>query len=227
MIDTKKPLRTAYFQVLSNAIQYNGQPVPVGDDMKNFGDSTPAYIVLSSQTESDRSTFQSFETTQDIVIDIVFKSLSRTAKAAVDDIAGQVMSLILPAPSQNGLPIQAGIQILCVEKVDDRDLPALLNNGNTVLRRLLTFRQIIRQTNNSTPVVTLKGIIKVTSSDFTSATDYANPALTNNFYLFDNDASTFLDFGTEWDYLAGGGFTILIPGFNSSLQTRVFYVLLR
>lgn len=227
MIDVHLPLRKAYYELLNNAVQYNSLPVPVGDELKPFAATVPVYIVLSTQTDRDQSTFQSFDSEHDINIEIVFKAQSRGNKGVLDLIASQVLNLVLPAPAQNGLPPQTGIQILCVRKTTDTDLALALNTSNTVIRRIITFRQYIRQTLDNTPVVGLKGIIRVTSSDFANAADYVNTSLVNQFEVFDNDASVFLEYGVDLVYLAGGGFTILIDGWDSTLQSHVLYVLLK
>lgn len=42
--------------------------------------------------------------------------------------------------------------------------------------------------------------------------------------VFWNDAQRYLVSGTEWTSLAGGGFTVIIPGFNASTSNYSFYV---
>lgn len=230
MIDVNHPIRKAYFELLDGAITYQGNPVPVGDEAKPFADTTPVYIILSSQTDVDNSTLSTWDSNHDIVLDIVFKATSRASKSVVDDIANQIFALVFPAPGQNGLPVQTGIQIQCAKKSGDRDLSLELNKSNTVLRRLITISHKIHQTNDITfnPVPgSLDRIFPVSSPDFDNATDYVNTDLPNRFELFDNDASVYLDYGIQWVYLSGGGFVILIPGFDATIQTHNFYVLLK
>lgn len=234
MIDTKKPLRTAYYQLLSGALSDGlGNVVPVGDETTPYPDTLNCYVILSSQHETYLPVASVFDSWHEIVIDIVYKAASRTGKAAVDNIANQIVSLILPQPDIHGLPPQTGIQITNVQKVNDIDLPMLLNNSNTVVRRVLTFKQYIRQTQNNTPVVGISGILPVLSAAFANSTDYINQNLFGKTYqIFYNDANKFLTQGTDWDYLSNlgqpgnGGFRILINNFNAQTQSHVFYVLL-
>lgn len=229
MIDVKQPLRTAYFQLLSGALSYNGSPVPVGDELTPFPDALNVYVILSSQSDTDISTFQTWDSDHEIVIDIVFKAVSRANKQVVDGIANQIINLILPSPQVNALPPQIGIQILNVTKVADRDIALQLNNSNTVIRRLLTYRQYIRQTGDTIPwpiPAQFKG--HITSADFSNATDYINPALLNvNFYLFDNDVAIILTEGVDYQLISGGGIRILINNFDATTQSHDFYILLK
>ncbi|HMI62487.1 MAG TPA: hypothetical protein VK518_16335 [Puia sp.] len=65
----------------------------------------------------------------------------------------------------------------------------------------------------------------ITSANFTSATDCPLPALLgDSLQVFWNDLGRFLDQGTEWVYLAGGGFRILQPDFDATTANFSFKV---
>jgi hypothetical protein len=60
----------------------------------------------------------------------------------------------------------------------------------------------------------------LSSSNFTSSTSCPIPALNNDsLQIFWNDVGRFLQEGTEWQNYSGGGFSILIPGFNASTSS--------
>src|ERR1700761_1706845 len=103
MIDVKLGIRKAYYDLLSGALTYNTNLVPVVDDVKNLGDAANPYVLLSNQAGVDASTFATFDSTDTIVLDIVYKGGSRVNKAIVDAVAGQILPLVLPAPGRNGL----------------------------------------------------------------------------------------------------------------------------
>jgi hypothetical protein len=64
----------------------------------------------------------------------------------------------------------------------------------------------------------------VTSSNFSNAVDCPISALNGiNFELYFNEINRFLILGTDYQYLVGGGFTILIPGFNKANDNYHFY----
>jgi hypothetical protein len=69
------------------------------------------------------------------------------------------------------------------------------------------------------------GPVNFTSSNFTTATNCpitADNGMTLQIYW--NDAGRYLIQGTDFNPLAGGGFTITIPGFNATTTNYSFYV---
>lgn len=59
-------------------------------------------------------------------------------------------------------------------------------------------------------------IRKITSANFSAFADCPLPALNNDsLQIFWNDLGRFLTEGSEWQNLAGGGFRILVPGFDA------------
>jgi hypothetical protein len=79
MIDVKYPVRKAYFNLLNNNLFYDGQAVPVSD-----GDTMgkKLYIIIASQSGVDNSTFQTFDSNEDIVIEIISKGNSKASRLA-------------------------------------------------------------------------------------------------------------------------------------------------
>lgn len=60
----------------------------------------------------------------------------------------------------------------------------------------------------------------LSSTNFSTATNCPLPALNNDsIQIFWNDVGRFLQEGTEWQNLSGGGFSILVPGFNASTSS--------
>lgn len=230
MIDVKQPLRMAYFDLLSGALTYGGNPVPVSDDAKKLGDASTLYVILSSQSGADSSTFQTFDSDETIVLDIVFKSGARVNKETVDNIAGQILAILIPYPGVSGLSSPPGTQINCVRLKDDRYLTLQLNSSNSVVRRLLTISHHVRQTGSPSPIPANIPNFQnpIASPDFTTATGYQNAWLKGRtFSLFLNDAQKFLKEGVDWTYdNVNGGFIILIPNFNATLFNYTIYVLL-
>lgn len=227
-IDVQYPLRKAYYELLNGNLLYNNVGVPVGDDIKKLQDSgSNIYVLLSTQSGANADSMQSFDSWENIDIDIVFKA-ARSNKQVVDLVANQILGMVLPAPGQrSGLIRQTGVDISCVHRLRTQDIPAILGQSLMITRKVLTFRQRVRETLDNTPMPGLKKIFPITSADFTDATTYPNPDLVGKtFQLFFNSANRFIDFGVEWDYLPEGGAIIKIPDFNASLNIYEFYVLL-
>jgi hypothetical protein len=69
-------------------------------------------------------------------------------------------------------------------------------------------------------------VISVTSEDFESDGITCNlPQLAGlEFEIFLNEVSRFLYFSTEWESIESGGFQILIPGFDASVDQYHLYI---
>ena len=229
MIDVKLPIRKAFYDLLSTALTYGGNLVPVVDDMKNLGDASNPYVLLSNQAGADASTFQTFDSTETIVLDIVNKAGSRTNKEVVDNVAGQILPLVIPAPGTNGLNPVPSVQINCVQLHADSYLTLSLNSSNSVIRRLLTFRMRARQTGLSVPTLPIPSFRNpVISTDFNgNPTEFANGNLKGRTFLLYLNGIGFLTLGTQWSYLQDGGFEILLPNFDSTNNSYTFYLLLQ
>lgn len=230
MIDVKLSLRRAYYDLLTlpPGLIYNGNLVPVVDDAKNLGDGSNPYVLLSNQAGVDASTFQTFDSTETLVLDIVYKAGARVNKAVVDNVAGQILDLVLPSPGMNGLSPDPSIWVDCLKLNDDRYIPFTLNNSNSVIRRLLTFKQHVRQTGSSTPPTPIPAFQNpIIATDFADATDYAAAFLKNRTYLLYLNGAGFLANGTQWSYLPNGGFTILLNNFDATKNSYTFYLLLQ
>lgn len=227
MIDVKHPLRKAYFDLLDGQLSYNGASVPVGDDVID-GDPD-VYVILASQTGGDNSSFQTFDSEETIDLDIVHKGGSFVNKNVVDNVAGQIFSLVRPSPTSIGLPPQPGVQVNCVRVTGDRYLDLMLNSADSVMRRIVTFTQKVRQTGSgAAPQPSPEFKSPITQDDFSTATRYENAALKNLAYnLFLNEASVFLTEGVNWRKIDDGGFEILIPGFNAITTAFTIYIILK
>jgi hypothetical protein len=224
MIDVKYPVREAYFELLNGNLSYAGQPVPVSDG-QTMGHKL--YVVIGEQDGTDNSTFQSFDSNETIVIDIISKTNSTGSRSPIDAVASQILNLVLPAPAHNGLPGQAGVQINCVKKDGDRYLDLTLNSSNTLRRRIITFTQKVRQTGSATiipnPLSPFKNVI--TSDDFQNPTEYINSALNGMNYLLYLNGDVFLTEGTDYIKLTGGGFRILISNFDAFANLYSIFVI--
>lgn len=220
----------AYYQLLNGNLLYNGAGVPVSDDLRKLQDSgSSVYVLLSNQDGVDSSTMQSWDSDESIVLDIVFKAGARANKQVIDNVAGQILALLFPTPtSAAALPRQTGVQINCVRLDTDRYITLTLGQAGTIVRRLLTLKQHVRQTLDSIIMQGIKGIINVKSVDFANPTDYLNTDLSGKtFEVFSNDIPKFLEFGVNWEYIDTGGFRILLPNFDATLNNYNIYVLLK
>lgn len=136
MKDTHYLLRKSFIETLTGEIVIDGEEIEVLDEQAG---SSNIYVVLSSQNATENSTFSHFGSNAFIMVEIVHKQDSSTTKKIVDDIAEQILQLVKPTPSTNGLVAQSGVQFLNVQVYGDRHVPFNLNDAETIVRRLLRF----------------------------------------------------------------------------------------
>lgn len=227
MIDIKLPIRKAYYDLLIGALSINANLIPVIDDMKNLGDSSTMWVLLSNQAGAPANTFQTFDSMETIVLDIVFKAGARANKEVVDNIAAQIIPLVITAPGSNGLIPGPEIQINCVELQADTYLTLALNTSNSVVRRLLTFKQRVRQTGISSPTPPIPSFRNpILSADFANATEYINGHLKGRTFLLYLNGIGFLT-PAQYSILPDGGFQVLINNFDSTSNPYTFFLLLQ
>jgi hypothetical protein len=90
-----------------------------------------------------------------------------------------------------------------------------------ILRRIISW---INSGGTTGPTIA-PALTVVNSSNFTSSTDCPIPPLAGlNITVLWLDPPKPLILGTDFTILAGGGFRILIPGFNSGAATFTFWV---
>lgn len=146
MIDVKTPLRTAYFQLLNGQLKNGSATIPVSTDVLPQGTDVNIYVILRHQSSVQKNRFTAFISEEKIITEIIFKASARVNTEIIDAIAGQIMNLICPTPTRNGLPAQAGIQILNVALSNDNHLDLQVGKNNVTKRRILTFAQTVVQT---------------------------------------------------------------------------------
>lgn len=95
-------------------------------------------------------------------------------------------------------------------------------NGNILIQMLIDW---IESGGGSGPGTTPPAMITVTSANFTNATDCPIVAYAGmNLAVLWVDPPKPLIAGTDFSLLVGGGFKVLIPGFDSTTGTFTFWV---
>lgn len=100
---------------------------------------------------------------------------------------------------------------------------------NLNLNRILLLILQLADTNSAGGSGSNGVIFPINSSNFSNATDCPLASLVNaQFRLYWGEGQKFLetDLG-EWQTLVGGGFRVLIPGFNSTTQNYHFYIFIQ
>lgn len=109
-----------------------------------------------------------------------------------------------------------------------RNYPVEAFHDMQLNRILLMLSQWIESGGTTGPFIA-PAIFPVTSANFTTATDCPIPSLIGQtIQIFWNEQNRFLEKdaagGAEWTDLPGGGFRVLITGFDKALDNFHFYV---
>lgn len=226
MIDVKLPIRKSFYECLNGSLTGPlSSVVGVYDDVQKLSDTSSLYVLLENQSGTPLPNFDIYASHEDILVSIVQRNPGRVAKSQVDAIAVQILALVLPTIKYNGLPIQSGTQFLDVQVAQDTYQTFNLQQGDAVIRRMITFEMDCYQCDPiAPPSNTGFGMFKKTSTDFTSATNCPIPELAGlNIVVYLNPIK-WLEEGVDFTNLPSGGFNITIPGFDSGADIFVFYV---
>jgi hypothetical protein len=195
-----------------------------------LGASDNLYVLMTQNSSADRNTQQSFGSEEEFQLQIVMVG-TRVNKQVLDNVAGQILQLVIPFPNQqSGLSQQPGIFIDNVYKYTDDYQYFTQANSKNVVRRIITFSQLVTQTSYSGVVPTPPGNLQVAamfkfiSSDFYNSTDLHDAVLAGyNIAVFWDDNQKYLR-SDQFTILPNGGFSVLVPGFDSQTHNYTFYV---
>jgi hypothetical protein len=146
MIDVAAGVRTAFFQALNGLLTYSGAVVPVSDGSQSIPATTAMYVILGNQSSAQRNTFNGWATDETIDLDIIYKTATQGSRLPLDQVANQILEILLPTINTTALPVQEGLQFLNVVLSTNRYISLALNSSNTVERRILTFKLYVAQT---------------------------------------------------------------------------------
>ena len=145
MKDVKYLLRSAYFTLLNGNLTTNlgapNTPVPVSDTLDEISPPDNCYVLLVSEDGKSENTHQSFMMEEKICVRIVARG-SRISTKVLDDLANQILAIILPIPQNNAFN---NPQIINCRIVDDRYMRFTTEGGLNVAQRFITFSQTIAQ----------------------------------------------------------------------------------
>jgi hypothetical protein len=142
MKDTSNSVRTIYVNALNGNISYNGKDVPVyGQDP--FRTLPKNYVIISSITENAANTNNSFQSIVSVDIDIFSEQYRINDPAVVDNIAGQILNILIPNPGIVGFS-DADFIVYPTARINSVYLP-LQNGDNFVARKIITINNLVNQ----------------------------------------------------------------------------------
>jgi uncharacterized protein YoxC len=142
MKDCSNNIRVQYLSKLSGNITYGGKSVPVyGTD--SFQTVPQNYVIIGDITESADNNNQLFVTEADVVIDIFSEQYMTRNNSIIDDIADQVLTLLIPTTGVQDMG-DAEFQIYAKARTSSRYL-TMQEGNNFINRKILIINNSIIQ----------------------------------------------------------------------------------
>jgi hypothetical protein len=142
MRDCSNNVREIYVNALDGHISYNGKNVPVYGQTP-FRTPPQNYVVISSITETANNTNHNFGNEVDVVLDIFSEQYRVYDNAIVDNIASQILTILIPDPGINGRS-DAYFEVYPMARTSSSYLP-LQNGDNFVARKLITISNLVNE----------------------------------------------------------------------------------
>lgn len=142
MKDCSNNVRVIYVNALNGNLSYNGKDVPVYGQTP-FRTPPQNYVVISSITESALNTNNSFGNDVDVTIDIFSEQYRIYDNAVVDNIANQILQILIPDTGVDGFD-DTDFEIFPMARISSSYLP-LQNGDNFVARKLITISNLVNE----------------------------------------------------------------------------------
>lgn len=142
MKDAANSVRTIYVNALNGNIIFNGVDVPVYGQTP-FRTTPKNYVVISSITETANNNNQYFGNNVDVVIDIFSEQYRTYENSVVDNIAGQILNILIPDTAVDGFD-DADFEVFPTARTSSTYLP-LQNGDNFVARKIITISNLVNQ----------------------------------------------------------------------------------
>jgi hypothetical protein len=142
MKDCSNNVRTIYVNALNGNISYNGKDVPIyGQDP--YRTLPKNYVIISSITEQANNTNNTFQNIVQVDIDIFSEQYRINDLSIVDNIAGQILNILIPDSQIDGFS-DSDFMVYPMARINSLYLP-LRNGDNYVARKIITINNLVNQ----------------------------------------------------------------------------------
>lgn len=142
MKDCSNSVRTIYVNALNGNISYNGKNVPVYGQ-NPFKTLPQNYIIISSITEQANNNNHKFQNIVSVDIDIFSEQYRVNDLSIVDNIAGQILNILIPDTAIDGFN-DTDFVVYPMSRTNSLYLP-LQNGDNYVARKIITINNLVNQ----------------------------------------------------------------------------------
>jgi hypothetical protein len=142
MKDCANSVRTIYVNALNGNLSYNSKDIPVyGQDP--FRTLPQNYVIISSITEQASNTNDSFGNIVSVDIDIFSEQYRVNDLSVVDNIAGQILNILIPDTKIDGFS-DSDFIVYPMSRTNSLYLP-LYKGDNYVARKIITINNLVNQ----------------------------------------------------------------------------------
>lgn len=146
MKDTMQMFLEATYTLLNGNLSYNSVNVPVFDKKRRVNVASGLYVILGSQRESDSpQTSETFITEAELDIEIWHVTDYEVSSQGVNQVADQILQLLITLPEGDGYPAQSQFQIQDVRRVSANLQDFSIGPTDTALNKNITIRATIVQ----------------------------------------------------------------------------------
>lgn len=143
MLDVGNIIRQTYLSKLNGFLTYGGRDVVVYGQTP-FDTTAEQYVIITSIIERQSNiNNQKFIHDVDVNLDIFVEQYMRYDNSAVDDIANQILNILIPSPAISDIG-DANAELYVMERTSSRYLP-LETGQNFVARKIITINNLIKQ----------------------------------------------------------------------------------
>jgi len=142
MKDTSNSVRTIYVNALNGNLSYNSKDVPVYGQ-NPFRTLPQNYVIISSITEQASNTNDSFGNIVSVDIDIFSEQYRVNDLSVVDNIASQILNILIPDTKIDGFS-DTDFIVYPMSRTNSVYLP-LYNGDNYVARKIITINNLVNQ----------------------------------------------------------------------------------
>ena len=142
MLDCANNVRAIYVAQLNGNITYNGKNVPVYGQMP-FNTPPENYVVIGNIDEQADNTNHSFGNDVEVVVDIFSEQYMVNDLSVVDNIASQILNILIPSPSVAGFS-DANFIVYPTGRASSRYLP-MESGDNYIARKIITISNLVNQ----------------------------------------------------------------------------------
>lgn len=142
MLDCANNVRAIYVSLLNGNLTYNGKDVPVYGQTP-FRTTPQNYVVIGNINEISDNTNHSFSNDVEVVIDIFSEQYRVYDNAAVDNIASQILNILIPDTGIDGFT-DAYFIVYPMARTSSRYLP-IQNEQNFIARKIITISNLVNQ----------------------------------------------------------------------------------